>query len=1037
MMITNKRSIGATLLLCICHLLCAQHAEWEDPSVNRINTEKMHVTYTPYTCVKAAESGQPSTLVMSLNGKWNFQFVKHPSLVPKDFQSTAFNDKAWKKISVPGHWQLQIDDEPPLFTNIKYPHKVNPPFIDQDFNPVGLYRTTFSIPDNWQQREVFLHFAGVQSAMYVWVNDKKVGFHEDGMIPAEFNITRYLQKGTNTLAVQVIEWSDGSYLEDQDFWRLSGIYRDVSLFAVPKVHLRNFVLHPELDANYRNATLSTRLHIRNAGKNDAKGYSVRLTLKDAEQQTVLTTEASLETIEGSEEKETALTGEVTNPWKWSAETPYLYTVCIELMNPKKETEECIIQKIGFRKVEIKNGLFLVNGQPIKIKGVNRHEFEKYTGRYVSRESMVKDVQLMKQNNINAVRTSHYPNLPEWYDLCDAYGLYVFNEANFESHGLWEAGIYTGELPEWKQSLLERVSDMVERDMNHTSVICWSMGNESGWGVNFDAAYQLIKEVDPQKRPVHYESKNPVYAKVLSRYDIISDMYPSLERIMEQFNEDTSRPMIICEYAHSMGNSVGNFRKYWDLFYSYPRMQGGFTWDWVDQALRSKDKAGREYWNVVNYMDGANTNDGLVNPDRIPQPELLEMKKVYQNFNIENVDINEGLISVTNSNYFIGSEGVELYWQLLENGKVADKGHIPVLEVAPQGRKLFRLSLNKSLLHPGNEYFINFSFRTKEATLWADKGHEVAFGQLPLDYTVNAQLPADLSASPGIEVTQQGDITLTSPDFRVKFSKANGSLSGFSYKGTEWMAEPMLPNFWRVPTDNDEGGKQSSFAAGWRNAGLDEYKIIPVELTVEPVSDKEVKVVARNTLSCKGGQIEQYTEYIMSSNGQLAVKNTFTMDEKLPPLARVGMYLALPKSFTDIEWYGRGPIESYADRKESALVGLYASKVSDQYCEHVMPQENGNKSDVRWFKVGSGKVCLHVQATDGLLNFNIQDYSDHALNASKTSHQLQRGDKTWLHIDHKQMGLGGDDSWSPRVHREYLLNNKVYQYSFSITPSMKQ
>lgn len=1033
-----KQALGIIFLMYCSQWLAAQpRAEWENPSVNAVNTEKVHATYTPYSSIHTAMDGHPSSMVKSLNGKWNFKFVSHPSLVPAGFESSSYNDNSWKKIDVPGHWQLQTDEEPPLFSNIKYPHKVNPPYIDQDFNPVGLYRVCFSVPDSWQKQQVFLHFAGVQSAMYVWVNGHKVGYHEDGMTPAEFNITKYLHQENNTLAVQVIKWSDGSYLEDQDFWRLSGIYRNVFLFTTPDVYIRDFSIHPELDTDYQNARLLTKLQIANAGKSETKNFSVRLTLKDAEQRTVFKKEASLQEIRKREDTKVTLSEQVIRPSKWTAETPYLYTAYIELINKNKVTVECLIKKVGFRKIEIKNGLFLVNGQPVKIKGVNRHEFDKYTGRYVSHKTMLEDILLMKQHNINAVRTSHYPNATEWYDLCDMYGLYVFDEANFESHGLWKMGIYTGELPEWKQSLLERVSNMVERDKNHTSVVCWSMGNESGWGNNFDAAYRLIKDIDPQKRPVHYESKNPAYAKVLSRYDIISDMYPSLNRIADQFNEDISRPMIICEYAHSMGNSVGNFHKYWNLFYDYPRMQGGFTWDWVDQALRSKDKNGREYWNVLNHIDGANSNDGLVDPDRIPQPELLEMKKVYQNFNIENVDINEGLIAVTNRNYFIGSESVELYWHLLENGVKIDEGNIPELGVAPQDRKLFRLKLDKSLLHPGNEYFINFSFRIKETMLWAEKGYEIAFEQIPLNKVAKVQAPTDISFLPKIQVEQKKDIIFTAPDFQLKFSKADGSLSSFIYKDVELIASPMLPNFWRVPTDNDEGGKQSSFAAGWRKAGLDSYKIHPVKVVVQSYSEKEMKVISRNLLKCKGGEIEQLTEYIIKGNGELTVKNTFLIDEDLPPLARIGMYLALPSTFNHIEWYGRGPLESYQDRKESALVGIYSGTVREQHFGYVMPQENGNKTDVRWLQITSNKVYLKILSHHDFLNFNIQDYSDEALNLSKTTHQLHRGDKTWLHIDYKQMGLGGDDSWSPRVHREYLLNNKIYQYSFTIKPGLKQ
>lgn len=1020
-----------SLLLC-CQVTIAQQAEWEDPTINRINTEKMHTTYTPYTSLESAQSELPSSQLKSLNGKWKFKFVNHPSLVTEDFYIPAFNDKRWDTALVPGHWQLQGKEESPLFTNIKYPFQVHPPLIDQKFNPVGLYRTTFTIPTDWKSQQVFLHFAGVQSAMYVWVNGRPIGFHEDGMTPAEFNITAHLKKGSNTLAVQVIEWSDGSYLEDQDYWRLSGIYRDVFLFTTPTVHIRDFAVHADLDSNYRDAILSAKINLSNTNKKNAQEYKVRFSLKDAKNTTIFAKESSWQSVTG--QVNVVITEPVLHPCKWTAETPYLYTAYLELINKEGKTEQCFKQETGFRKVEIKNGLFLVNGQPVKVKGVNRHEFDPSTGRYVTYDSMLKDVLLMKQHNINAVRTSHYPNHPDWYRLCDTHGLYVFDEANFESHGLWEEGIYTGELPEWKQSLIERATDMVERDKNHVSIVCWSMGNESGWGPNFDAAYQAIKEIDPQNRPIHYESKNPAYAKVLSRYDIISDMYPSLERIMEQFNEDLSRPVIICEYAHTMGNSLGNFRKYWDLFYAYPRMQGGFTWDWVDQALRSKDENGTEYWNVVNLMDGANANDGLINPDRTVQPELLAVKKVYQNYNIENVDVNEGLVSVANNNYFVDSKAVDLHWTLLENGMKADEGIVTELNIAPQNKALATLKLNKSIIQSGNEYFINFSFRTKESTLWAEKGYEVASEQLRLDYTVNRRSPVPPSTLPALKVVQNKEVAISGPHFQLTFDKASNAVSSFIYNGVEMIAEPMLPCFWRVPTDNDEGGKKNSYAEGWRAAGLSAYQLVPLELTVHPLSEQEVKIIARTQLMCKGGMIEHYAVYHVNGSGQVTVKNTFTVDDSLPPLGRVGMYVALPKDFSAIEWYGRGPEESYQDRKESAHIGIYSGKVKDQYFEYTMPQENGNKSDVRWFKISSSqKVQLLIAAEEGLLNFNIQDYSDQALNLSKTTHALSRGAKTWLHIDYQQMGLGGDDSWSPRVHKEFLLRNKIYQYTYTLQP----
>lgn len=708
------------------------------------------------------------------------------------------------------------------------------------------------------------------------------------------------------------------------------------------------------------------------------------------------------------------------------------TLDIELLDEKQNVRQVIRQKTGFRKVEIKDGLLLVNGKPVKIKGVNRHEFDMYTGRSITRESMIEDILLMKQHNINAVRTSHYPNLPEWYELCDEYGLYVMDEANIESHGLWQKGYYIGEKTEWQKVIVERNVNMVQRDKNHTSIIFWSMGNESGVGGNFDVAYEAIKNTDPEKRPVHYESQNPAYGKVLSQYDIISQMYISLDDVIRLFNEDTTRPMIICEYAHSMGNGLGNFRKYWNLFEKYPRMQGGFTWDWVDQGLRSKDESGREYWKVVNYSDGANTNDGLLNPDRVPQPELLEMKKVFQNFNVENIDANKGLVSVKNENYFTGTENIYLSWVLLENGYKVDSGTITQLNILPQSQELIKIPFDEKKIIPGKEYFLNFDFQTENESAWAGKGHILASGQLALDYNADDAFFLNLTHSNSelrIKKSAEG-IRISGTNFSVVFNKATGALSSYVYNGKELLEEPLFPNFWRVPTDNDEGGGNNSFATRWREAELNKYTIEQQSIDIIEYFSNAVMIRIANNLKFAKGSILHTAGYLVTTNGKIQISNVFEVDKTMPSLARVGLYTAFPKQFNKIEWYGRGPHESYEDRKESAFFGVWSGEVENQFFDHVMPQENGNKTDVRWLKVKSEDVVLLIESASHL-NFNIQNYSDNALNESKHTHSLERGDKSYLHIDYKQMGLGGDDSWSPRVHKEFLLNKNIYKYDFSL------
>lgn len=1004
----------------------AQTNDWENPEVNSINTEKPRATYVPFEKLQWNNDSK-SSLVKSLNGTWKFKYYKHPDLVPADFYKTN-NTAGWDNINVPSNWQLESDKyDPPVFTNIKYPFEANPPFVPKDYNPTGLYKTNFTLPSNWNGKQVFIHFAGVQSAMYLWINGTKVGYHEEGMLPGEFNITPYLKKGNNFLAAQVLNWSDGSYIEDQDFWRLSGIYRDVYLYAAPTVRMRDFSVYSTLDNAYKDAELNVKVDLENLGKSTENNYTVRTTLKDAAGKTVDQKTSNTVSISASGESIVHIRSAINNPLKWTAETPNLYKIGIELVAANGQTVQAFTINTGFRKVEIKNGLFLINGKAVKIKGTNRHEFDMHTGRYVTRASMIKDIELMKQHNINAVRTSHYPNHPEWYALCDEYGLYVMDEANVESHGLWEEGYYIGEKPEWQKVIVDRNVGMVQRDKNHPSIVFWSMGNESGWGPNFDAAYKAIKATDPEARPVHYESKNPAYADKQAHYDFITDMYPTLNEINWQFLDDTTRPVIVCEYAHSMGNSVGNFRKYWDLFYAFERYQGGFTWDWVDQSLVRRDKSGKEYLDVINHSDGANTNDGLINSDRTPQPEMHEVKKVHQNFNVKDIDINTGLVNISNDNYFINTDDVYLKWELLENGNIIASGIKDSLHIQPQSKKPVTINFDRNLVKKkGSEYFMNFYFLSKKSTPWSAKDFEVAKEQISFGLNTFTENYIDQTAFHPLRSTDGNDLIIQGNNFSVTFNKNNGALTQYAYKNKNLLAEPLTPSFWRVPTDNDEGGGAGGYAARWRKAGLDNLQVKEASVKHTLIGTNIIKVTASSVWN----NINVASVYTIYGNGLIEVENTIQVPEALPPLARVGMKLALPNSFSQVEWYGRGPFESYDDRKESAFIGKYNGLVKDQHFAYAMPSENGNKTDVRWLKLQSDNASLLISGAP-FINFNVQDYSQKALNDSKTSHVLHRGDKTYLHIDYKQMGVGGDDSWSPRVHKEFLLNNSLYKFSFSL------
>lgn len=1009
--------------------------DWENPAVTQINTQPAHATLIPYTNIPDALSfnKERSPLYQSLNGIWKFKWCKTPLHVPQNFGTKAIDTSGWDDLFVPGNWQMDGRYDRPIFTNIQYPFPPTPPFVPKaDTNSTGLYKTNFRVADGWKGKQVFLHFAAAQSALYVWVNGKKVGYHEDGMTPAEFNITSYLQKGENTLWAEVINWSDGSYLEDQDFWRLSGIFRDVFLFATPGVHLRDHYLQADLDKQYRDANLDLKVAVRNyTGKASGK-YSVRFTLQDAGGKAIFKQTQDVTGISSSKETEVSFKGTLTNPAKWTAETPNLYIAVIELLGADGKVTEVISSKTGFRKMEIVKGHLLVNGKPVKIKGVNRHEFDMYTGRYISRASMIRDIELMKQNNFNAVRTCHYPNATEWYDLCDQYGLYVMDEANVESHGLWtREKIYLGEKPEWKQAFLDRGTAMVQRDKNHPSIIFWSMGNESGWGPNFDAMYAAIKQIDGT-RPIHYESRTPNVRK-LNRYDIISMMYPDTAEIMKFMKQDTSRPVIICEFAHAMGNGLGDYRHYWDLFYKNTRLQGGFIWDWVDQGIRAKDKNGREYWNIINHIDSANVNDGLIGPDRIPQPEIHEAKKVQQNINVQATDIAHGKVSISNGFYFDDLSNIVLHWTLLQNGEPIQSGVVNQLKVAAQASTEITVPYNASLLKPGNEYHLRFSFKLKSEKRWAPKDFEISSEQLSIPVSSKIVKTSTVNM-PKVKQVENGDnIVIFGDNFSINFSKKAAALTSFKHQGVELLTAPIQPSFWRVPTDNDEGGKHRSFAWRWRNAGLDNFAVTPVEIRSHQSSQNTVVVEAKSVIKLKQGQINHTATYTILGNGEVRVDNHYEVAGNVPPLARVGLQFAMPSSFARIKWFGNGPFESYADRQESAFAGVYAGNVADQHFPFVMPQENGNKTNVRWMLIANhnGQGLLATGAP--FMNVNVQDYSLKALNESKISHFLVRGDKTYINIDLKQMGLGGDDSWTPRVHPEYLLIDKEYKFSFSLKP----
>lgn len=1021
--------------------------DWENPEVISTNTERSHADFVSFPDEKLALGNQPSAFVKSLNGTWKFKWVAHPTKVPLDFHKPSFPVTSWDDLPVPSNWQVvgAREGRPydrPIFTNIKHPFKATPPTITADTNSTGLYRTTFTIPSNWSDKSTLLHFDGVQSACYVWLNGQLLGYHEDSMTPFEFNIQPFLQSGENSLAVQVINWSDGSYLEDQDYWRLSGIFRDVSLIAKPLVQVNDVTVTTDLDNSYQNAVLGVNTFIKNTSKQAQYGFLTVYTLYNQKGEVVVpATSRTLGMIDPGSDMAQRIELPITNPEKWNAENPYLYYLTIQLLNPDGKVMEVVKQPVGFREIKIEGGKLLVNGKAITIKGVNRHEFDPETGRVISKASMIRDIELMKQYNINAVRTSHYPNTSLWYDLCDQYGLYVFDEANIESHELWNKGILLANNPQWKSAFIARGRAMVDRDKNHPSIIVWSLGNESGMGQNFQALANYIRLADPT-RPIHYEGRNDYKPTSLNSFDIMSVMYPSVEDMIELVKKDPNRPLIVCEYAHGMGNSIGNLSKYWSVIDKYPTMQGGFIWDWVDQGLLLKTPAGKPYWDYFNYIDGANAGDGLVNPDRVPQPEINEVKKVYQPIQFQFPDTlttDNGSIILKNTHDFTSLQEYQLAWTIEENGIVIKQGVIESgLDIAPGRSK--EIALQKIMPQtgkPGAAYFLTLSIRLKNNELWAKTGHEIAWGQAPVKVTTPE--PETISYTKykplALALVRGQGIVLRGQNFSISFDKKTARITSYQSKGKELLANGPFADFSRVPTDNDKGGGKSSYAAKWQEAGLDSLRLVGSDLRVQKRSAHVYDMTLIKSLQNKiGGSMLVTTVYTVYASGDLHVHTTYTPSGNWPTLAKVGLQFTMPSSYNQLKWFGKGPHETYQDRLSGARVGLFTGSVANQHFPYIAPQENGNKTNVSWGTITDSLGFGLLIVSDSVLNLNVHDYKSKALlQAQKRGIELKRGTGTTANLDLVQMGLGGDDSWSPRVHQEFLVPATNYSYSFRISP----
>ena len=1025
----------------------AQTPEWENPEIFGINKEPARATALPYSNKEQAlaDDYSNSPYFQSLDGTWKFNWQQKPGNKPVGFFEVDYDYSSWDSIKVPGNWELQGFGTP-IYTNITYPHPKNPPFIDHQDNPVGCYVRDFTISKQWGDRRVFLHFESGLTAMYIWINGKFVGYSQVTKSPAEFDITPYIKQGKNTLAIEGYRWSDGSYLEDQDFWRLSGFDRSIYLYSTNQIRVNDFFVKGDLDNSYKDGLFSVDLSLKNYLKKPAKVVA-EVKLLDASDSQIFTKSKSVN-LKSETVSNLTLSQKITSPNLWSNETPYLYTMVLTIIDEDGNTMDVTSCKVGFRKVEIKNAQLLVNGKPVLFRGVNLHEHHPVNGHMVDETTMRKDIELMKQNNINAVRMSHYPHSVKWYELCDEYGLFVCDEANIETHAMgaeWQNRFNKDEhpayLPIWAKAHKDRVERMVERDKNHPSVIIWSMGNECGNGPVFYDIYQWLKKRD-NTRPVQFEQ-----AGENENTDIVCPMYPNINS-MKKYAErsDVTRPYIMCEYSHAMGNSNGNFQEYFDIINSSIHMQGGFIWDWVDQGIAATDDSGRDYWAYGGDIGGYKyTHDenfcanGVVTPDRKPHPALYEVKKVYQDILFHEKDLAKGVISIESRFLYNNLNKYDFRWELVKNGEKTAIGKLDVSQ-APLTTKDIVVPLPSLQEEAGTEYFLNMYAYTKETTGMVPANHEIAREQfsLPAGNYFAAVSPEPGNGQP-VEIVKEDDrmLILKAGILDMMFSKWNGSLETLMLGDKPLLRSGPQPDFWRAPTDNDFGNHMPELCNVWRLAGKNK--------TMDSFEVKEQggKVVITVGYTLNDVSSPYNVTYIVSANGAVKVKAYWKAGkEGLPEMPRFGMQMRLSPEFGNFTYYGRGPWENYSDRNTAGFIGIYSSTVEEQGFDYMRPQENGNKTDVRWLTLTNNEgIGLQIKGLQPL-SVKVAHNPAEDLDPGLTKKQMHPCNvpprrEVYLNADYLQRGLGGDDSWGRLPHDQYRLLDKTYEFSYEIIPVVSE
>lgn len=1022
---------------------CSQELpEWQNPEVVQVNREKAHATRFSYESEEMALEGdrQLSSNFQSLNGAWKFHWSPNPASRPADFFQPKFKDRKWDEIEVPSNWEMKGYGIP-IYTNIPYEWTTepNPPEIPTDHNPVGSYRKAFSLPAEWSDKEVFIHFGAVKSAFYLWVNGQKVGYSQGSKTPAEFNITSYLQKGKNLVAVEVYRWSDGSWLECQDFWRLSGIERDVYLEARPKAFIRDFWCRAGLNRDYRDGVLELDVELSLPEGAVSEGMTVEAKLM-APGQTGGEAWSASAVVSGDDDKvaRAEFRDVLEDVEKWSAETPHLYSLVLELKDIEGNSLEHLSSKVGFRTSEIKYGKLLVNGKAIKLKGVNRHEHDEDEGHVVSEEMMLKDIQLMKQFNVNAVRTCHYPNDPRWYELCDEYGLYVIDEANIESHGMgYEPDKTLGNDPLFKKSHLDRTIRMVERDKNHPSVIIWSLGNEAGNGVNFYATYDWIKDRD-QTRPVQYER-----AEHERNTDIFCPMYSRIHDMIEYAESHPDKPLIQCEYSHAMGNSNGNIMDYWKVIDQYEQLQGAFIWDWVDQGLTLHTEDGVKYWGYGGdfepegqHHDGSFCLNGLVWPDRSVHPGIWEVKRAYQYVDFKAVPFRADQLLIKNKYGFISLVDFDILWELIENGSPVSSGSIESPDIKPGDESAFKLQLENDIMRPGKEYHLNVKAVTRNASPMLPAGHVVATEQFALTSSPVTEKAGDEFEEAGTDKVSIDEsmerILIATPDGEIVFDRKSGYLESYQVSGKSLLSSGPRPNFWRAPTENDFGNKMPERCAMWKNFGKE-----LVLQSLVPVQAENAVILLAEYIHPENGSNYRIS-YSFNNQSEIRVNVEFSPgSDSFPEIPRFGMAMVLPEGYKYLEYFGRGPHENYIDRNASSGVGLYKGTVDEQYVPYITNGENGNKTETRWLSLTNSEGWGIQIKGEFLFDFSALHYSqddlDREVRDGAHTIDLEKSEKIFLNVDWKQMGVGGDDSWRARTHAAYVLPSEPIEYSFIIVP----